>query len=752
MKITGLGLLNDVCPQALGFTKVTLIHAENARGKSTLSALFRSVNSGEVTELQERRTIGGTDDPSATLRFDTSVDVVLDKGSWSAVRGEIAVFDADFVDKNVYSGITVTTSHRKNLLDFALGSSAVAARDKSSKADTAFDSSRRAHEVLSEKLVPAHEAQTFAQFKGLPKPKDFEGTKAQLTQRRTNAAEAGDIAATNGPELIPLVGLDLPTILDSFSTTVNDAHDRAELIVRDHVATMHRAGSDVPEPSTWLAEGGDYDDGDRCPYCAQLTTSVDLVKAYRTIFNDEFAALRSAVEIAARQIATLADLDERISTQVDLANALLETWRKRCAITTITFDKQAFASGVADLRHGLEGELDQKRADLTSYKPSPEAREALLAQWESVVAVLQPANAIQASNAASVATLKAGLASESLAALDKQLADLDRAHLRHSAGIVDQIAAIDAAKAEMNRLKQEKETARSELSTVMDATLSAYRVNTNKYLGLLGAPFSIGTMTGNHRAGGRSDFSIDLRGSEVRAEGGTPTFSTALSEGDKRTLALAFFLASTLEHGNVAGLTVVIDDPVSSFDANRTTATVSLLRELGAKADQVIVLSHDAHFLRQLKKRLGSNEVVAMLGIVAAPGQYSSIERIDIDEICENKYYRHYRIVRGMADGAYTDAPTAAQSIRPLLEGYLARRYPHLLSSGGSLSDYILKIEEADSPNPLSRLSSLVPEMREVGNYANPNHHDAGAGESDQPVSATEVSLYCTRALEIVYS
>lgn len=129
VKITGLGLLHDVHPPELAFTRVTLIHAENARGKSTLSSLFRSVQTGDVTELLERRTIGTTADLYARLKFDTSVDVVLENGAWSSVRDEVVVFDADFVDKNVYSGIAVTTGHRKNLLDFALGTSAVEARE-----------------------------------------------------------------------------------------------------------------------------------------------------------------------------------------------------------------------------------------------------------------------------------------------------------------------------------------------------------------------------------------------------------------------------------------------------------------------------------------------------------------------------------------------------------------------------------------------------------------------------------------------
>jgi hypothetical protein len=105
-----------------------------------------------------------------------------------------------------------------------------------------------------------------------------------------------------------------------------------------------------------------------------------------------------------------------------------------------------------------------------------------------------------------------------------------------------------------------------------------------------------------------------------------------------------------------------------------------------------------------------------------------------------------------MADGSFGDAPTAVQSIRPLLEGYLVRRYPHLLSPRGSLSDYIQAIEAAVETSPLAALKGFVTDLKDVGTYANPNHHDEGPAGDDGPVSSAEVREYCNRALKIVYA
>lgn len=754
VKIKSLGLFHDVYSEKFNFTKITLIYAENGRGKSTLSSLFRSVRTGDVRELHERRTIGSPDDPHAHLRFDTGVNVVLSKGTWSSVRDEVVVFDADFVDKNVYSGISVTTSHRKSLLDFALGTSAVAQRGKSDNADAAFDAAKLVHDALVTKLSEHHVGQTFIEFQALSEPQNFDNLVADLSQRRANASEAGLIERTPDPVPLQPMTLDLDTVLRALTSTIDDAHNDAENLVQNHIASMHRSASDVAEPSAWLAKGGDYDDGKACPYCDQPTGGVELVRAYRTVFNDTFSSLRTAVEDAYSHVSAqlTSDAVERVSTKVDLANSLLENWQKRCSITLLELDKAIFLDQIVAIRRVIELQLEAKKSDISSYKISDKDRKDLTTKWAAISAPFDAMNAIQSTNAEAVTTLKASLALESVEEIDKQQRDLERAHLRHSPQMVKQILEIGTAKTDRDARKREKDKARSELSEVMDRTLEKYGESTNIYLTSLGAPFLIHTITGNHRAGGRSDFAINMRGSQVRAEGGIPTFSTALSDGDKRTLALAFFFASTLEHSNVAELTVVIDDPVSSFDSARTQATVALLKKLGSKANQVIVLSHDAYFLRQLKGALDSGEPVAMLGIGTVPEQYSTIEQVDIEKICESKYYRHYRIVREMADGSFGDAPTAVQSIRPLLEGYLVRRYPHLLSPRGSLSDYIQAIEAAVETSPLAALKGFVTDLKDVGTYANPNHHDEGPAGDDGPVSSAEVREYCNRALKIVYA
>jgi wobble nucleotide-excising tRNase len=65
-------------------------------------------------------------------------------------------------------------------------------------------------------------------------------------------------------------------------------------------------------------------------------------------------------------------------------------------------------------------------------------------------------------------------------------------------------------------------------------------------------------------------------------------------------VGLAFFLASVDREADLANRIVVFDDPFSSHDAFRRTHPIYEILRIGAACKQVIVLSHDVQFLKQL--------------------------------------------------------------------------------------------------------------------------------------------------------
>ncbi len=143
----------------------------------------------------------------------------------------------------------------------------------------------------------------------------------------------------------------------------------------------------------------------------------------------------------------------------------------------------------------------------------------------------------------------------------------------------------------------------------MNQTLSTYQGTINDLLVQFGAGFSVKEMRTNFRgASPQSECVIVLRSKEVplKAENGGPYFDTALSEGDKRTLALAFFVACIGKDPNLSHLIVAVDDPMSSMDAGRRHMTIETLLDIQEKCMQLILSSHDAVFLRDYQLHLSS--------------------------------------------------------------------------------------------------------------------------------------------------
>lgn len=74
---------------------------------------------------------------------------------------------------------------------------------------------------------------------------------------------------------------------------------------------------------------------------------------------------------------------------------------------------------------------------------------------------------------------------------------------------------------------------------------------------------------------------------------------------------------------------LVLDDPLSSLDANRREATASLLMQLSPKLNQLFVLTHKKDFYRMLFDKMPDSRT---LQIKSEKRSGSRIERFDVEE------------------------------------------------------------------------------------------------------------------------
>ena len=83
IKIFGIGRFESYISEGdVSFKKLTLIYGENGRGKTTLSAIFRSLRSNDPMHILERLTLGRKDDSSIDIKTDGKNQIFENK-NWT---------------------------------------------------------------------------------------------------------------------------------------------------------------------------------------------------------------------------------------------------------------------------------------------------------------------------------------------------------------------------------------------------------------------------------------------------------------------------------------------------------------------------------------------------------------------------------------------------------------------------------------------------------------------------------------------
>jgi wobble nucleotide-excising tRNase len=506
-----------------------------------------------------------------------------------------------------------------------------------------------------------------------------------------------------------------------------------------------------------LSQGQQLGDGSACPYCNQDVSANELVLAYQTHFNVAYSELKNKIQNLQNSVSTgtAQTIIATLAKDIELARTQATAWAEQVPTQTISFDVEATQAALTAFREMVLDLTQRKFAAPADSIGSREEKDEALALWDCVLVPIRTANTAIKAAEERISAYKNQLSNDNVLQLQQQLLVLQAIKSRYEPLVIDLFVKLVSARQTGQQAETAKQAARTTLDNLMTTTLAKYQSSINTILRNFGASFSIKGFSANYRGNApRSEYGISLRGKDIALEGGPPSFSTALSEGDKRTLAFAFFIASTLEDSKLNTRIVVVDDPMSSLDANRKHHTRTVLKKIHAKAQQLIVFAHDPYFLRDLRDALHKDDpaaTIAKFQLVATQNSYTTFAALDIDKECESAYVRNHRILTEYAAGNGGDAKTVADAIRPMLEGYLHRRFPGLLPKDAMFGPIVTLIRDSVQPSPLCYAKNLVDELNQINDYAGGFHHDANAGSGTSAVTATELKTYVDRALCVVH-
>jgi wobble nucleotide-excising tRNase len=754
--IKGLGLLHDANGAPFTLQKASLIYADNGRGKSTMASLFRSCSTNNPALLTSRRTIDGVNAQEARLQFSNGQNAVFQNGSWDNRRQELIVFDADFVEKNVYSGGQVTADNRKNLLQFAMGDRAVAAQQTYDLANESLTAAKNDVARLKRELSAHHGDFTLQQFRAIS---PVEGAGAQIEAINLRIAEADDmenIQVRSMPGALNVSVLDVVEVLSILQSSLDEIDVNAEARVKQHLQYHEHQLLEG-----WISSGQDFLDKDTCPLCDQPLEGVDLIQAYRSYFNQEYKNLITNVNQLDNKVEGLFSqtIADNIQTEMNTTVERLTNWHDKISGELPSLNIQEIKDSLTALMVDVTELVSQKKQNILECVTNDADAARISTLWMQIAQAIEEFNQELQPRIDAINQYKEGLAAVDVNRLRQQITNINWSQRRHEKAVVQLFLDLDTASGMVTILEQGKETAKQQLSQVMTQTLTRYKDAINAHLLRFGASFSIAELDANFTGGGgqaTSRFALEMRGLQIALGNGDNAFKTALSEGDKRTLALAFFVAYAQSLVDLVDKIIVIDDPMCSLDLNRKQQTRMVIKNLHDNCHQLILLAHDAHFLREFRSDLlrptGANPAdIQCVRLKAVSDSYSDFDDIDFDRECESAYYKAHRLLDEYLAGQYPGSINVARSVRPMLEGYLHRRFPGMINQGLLFGAVVASINNAQQPSPLVHAQNITDELNEINLYVGQFHHDTNPAADQVNVVDGELRTYVTRALAVIH-
>ena len=731
--------------------KLTLIYAENGRGKTTMCDVLRSLRTGDGDHVRGRETLGPSATPTIEIRLDGS-SATFDGTTWSKSVPELQIFDSRFVHENVYAGELVEHEQKRNLYRVIVGEKGV---ELARKVDSIDADIRNADKAIREAKVPvvhfAPSVVSAEDFVSLPQDPEVD-SKITAKIAEVEALRRSDEIANKAllqPLQVPSLPTNLPTVVGK---ELEDVSAATEQLVRNHLAD-HTTGGTQP----WLAQGIQFHKGNECPFCQQIIDGNDLVAAYRVYFGTTYEALKGEVAALRQGVAAFGGeaAGMAIRRTVEANAELTNFWRQFVTLDENSLDVDELLESIDALRTLALACVDEKAAAILEPAVLGANFEAALLRYEQAGKFVGSYNAAVADANAVVSAKKGETGAGNLAQAEAALIFLHATKRRHESDVATACQAYVDAKGKKKALETDKDEAKKCLDEHSGDLLGTFQKRINQLLEMVTAGFRLTGIAREYR--GRSprstyqmvinDVAVALGDENTPIS--RPSFRNTLSAGDRSTLALAFFLAQLELDPELAKKVVVFDDPFTSQDLSRRIWTQQRICRIAKTAKQVIVLSHEPSFLHLMYDAFPSASVKT-LQFCRIGQEDTTITPWDILDATRGDYFKNHGILTVFANDGEGDLRSVAKTIRLVLEAYFRFKFPGEFGEHEWLGDFIDKIRNAAAGSALSAPQAVLEQLEDINDYSKKYHHDKNAGAETEPINDGELQGFVRRTLELV--
>ena len=755
--LRNIGLFDSVATGGtIPLAPLTLVYAENGRGKSTLAAVLRSLATGDPIPIAERRRLAAAHPPHVVLECDGGPPpAMFQNNAWTRTLPNITVFDDVFVDRNVHSGLAVEAEHRQNLHELILGAQAVALSKQQEEAIRQIEDHNTELRVKAAAIpIDARGPLTVDQFCALPARADIDDA-IQDAERRLEAARQQDrVRQASAFDGLLLASLDVTAVAQVLAEDLPALDAAAAAQVQAHVATLGEGGErwidDGMQRIPPLRPGGA---AGPCPFCAQDLGGSPVLQHYRAYFGAGYRALKDRIAELLAEIDRShgGEVQAAFERGVRIAGERAQFWSQFCEVPAVVVDTAPIVRDWVAARDAIADAIRAKQAAPLERMVLPPAAIAAVAVYEvrrHEIASLD--EALRRTNV-QIAVVKEQAAAGNPTAIAGDLARLQAVKARHTPDMAARCEDYIAEQAAKAKAEEQRDAARAALEEYRRTVFPGYQTAVNLYLQRFGAGFRIDSITStNTRGGPACNYDVVISNTPVPIAGGEaapgePSFRSTLSAGDRNTLALAFFFAALDQDAALADKVVVIDDPISSLDDHRALTTVQEMRRLSERVRQIIVLSHNKPFLCSLWE--GSNATGRAALEVCRDAAGSSLKPWDVNQDLITEHDRRHAMLRDYLVTAGPNKREVARAIRPVLEAFVRVAYPENFSPGSLLGPFRgICQQRLGTPREILNARD-IDELGYILEYANRFHHDTNPAWETVRINDGELTSFVERAL-----
>jgi len=737
--------------------RLNLIYAENGRGKTTISAILRSLMSGEPIHINERRSIGSHSNPHVVLTCEGNQTIQFQNGTWTRTVPEIVIYDDVFVANNVCSGLMVDPSHRQNLHELIIGEQGVSLNRQLNEYIQQIEDHNRELQRLSS-LIPTESRHGYSvdDYCSLPNEDDIDA-KITVAERNLLAAQnAAEISSTAPFTPIQLPEFNQSAYTDLLSSSLDTLDSTALQLVKDHF------GKYSPSPELWISQGMSFhqavpveSDDEICPFCSQPIEGSSILMHYRAYFSTEYKHFIKEISEARTQLDTQCGEEKLIAFEraIRLYNEKRLYWSKFTNVPEILFESESLVSSWKTLRDMINSKLMIKQSSPLDIVTFTEEEIVLFSDYEANRHKIDDHNLQVTQINEEINTIKQRTGSADISPLNRDLSRLKAIKTRYSHDLSQTCESYLQEKTNKLTTESLRVTARTNLQNYRESVFPRFEVAVNDYLQVFNAGFKLCNVTpANIRAGSTCNYGVSINNTPVSitSEPGAHAFHNTLSSGDRNSLALAFCFATLRDDPDLRDKIIIIDDPVSTLDEHRTLSTAQEIRRLASQAKQVIVLSHSKSFLCSIWTGADRDNSASIQ--IIRDGSNSTITDWNVDNDSYTEHDRLFGLLDAYVNGERVNIRDVAIAIRPYLEGYLRVRCPKYFIPGRLLGPFISMCRQRIGTTDQIMNEHQINELDNLKEYANTFHHDTNPNWQTADVNDGALSGFVRRTISFTTS